>query len=327
MNALVVVLNYNGKKETIECLHSLKKAQVITSFAILIVDNGSTDGSLDSFIKEFPHELYLKNEKNLGYAEGNNKGIAFALENGYEFICLLNNDTVVDPYFMQELQAFHNKHPNSLIGATPCLYAKKDCLDHLGGIWSSKKGVFDLIGYRSLINEIPDTTFTSLDYVCGCCIFAHRTLFEIVGKFDERFFLFWEESDLCTRAKKAGYSCMSAKKALLWHKVSASFVGGKPHTSYYFWRNRFLWMEKNLSLKNLLSLYITVLLKEILKIFRHYWIKKLELFFLKVFHSKKYREKKEKLLLHRACYQGVIDYFFRRFYEGPSWLFEKKANL
>lgn len=319
MRVAVIVLNYNGKKDTLECLHSLKRAQQHSHFSIIVVDNGSKDESLKTLRETFPEELYIDNQKNLGYAEGNNRGIVYALESNFDAICLLNNDTVVDPLFMQELLSLHAKNDQAILGATPLLYKERDRLDHLGGVWNPSKALFDLVGSRKLLSDAPMDFEKKLDYVCGCCMFIPKAVFKKIGLFDARFFLFWEESDFCQRAFNAGFPSLCAPKALLWHKVSASFSGKKPHTSYYFWRNRLLWMQKHKPPQHKLRLFF-----DVSKVIRHYWLKKTELFFLRLFSSVRYKDKKEKFHLHRACCRGVLDYFLNRFYEGPSWLFEKK---
>jgi len=103
-------------------------------------------------------------------------------------------------------------------------------LDHLGGKWNLEKGEFDLIG----LQEPADFKFKGeLDYVCGGSILARREVFETIGLLEPAFFLFWEDADFCMRAKKAGFGIGICHEARLWHKVSASFNGGKPHVAYF----------------------------------------------------------------------------------------------
>lgn len=322
MKLAVIILNWNGKNDTIECLDSLYKSKE-SCFEIILVDNGSTDGSAQYFKKNYSKLTIIENERNLGFAEGNNKGITYALENGFSHILLLNNDTTVTPYFLSELLLFCCENPKSLIGAKIHLYSNRDLLDHIGGVWNLKKGDFDLIGYRAPATFGECDEELNLDYICGCSLLIPAEVIKKIGLLDARFFLYFEESDFCFRSKSAGYSIKYCDKAHLFHKVSASFIGGKPHTSYFYFRNRLLWIEKNLSLKDAIIVISLVILPQTLKMLRHYFLKSLELLFLKLINSKKIEVKKEKHKRLKASLCGIKDYVFRRFYEGPQWLFTK----
>lgn len=302
MKIALIILNWNGKKDTLECLDSIAKLDY-KNFETILVDNGSTDDSVASFP---PHITLLKNKDNLGFAEGNNVGIRYALERDFDAVVLLNNDTVVDPKF---LSGFVNSG-QPLQGAMIYLYQEPDRLDHLGGTWNPRTASFDFIGLRA--KEIPEDP--AVDYLCGCALFIHRKVLETIGLLESKFFLIWEESDFCFRAKRAHFSLHICREAKVWHKVSASFTGGKPHSTYFWWRNRLLWIERNCSRSEKFSLYLRVLLPEIFHLYKLFAIKS-------IFPSKK---KKEKLLQYRAALTGVHHYICRRFGNGPSWIYKKK---
>ncbi|MBI3211649.1 MAG: glycosyltransferase family 2 protein [Simkania negevensis] len=243
----VILLNWNGKEDTLACLKSLEN--VSTPHQVIVVDNGSSDDSISSFQKNFPNVLLIENRDNLGFAEGNNIGIRRALSLGAEYLFLLNNDTIVDPSILEGFLKMIKHNPNaSILGGRVYLMKDPTRLDHLGGIWNLKRGEFDLIASHALDGEKWDLSLP-VDFVSGCSLFAKAEVFREVGELDPRYFLYWEESDFCFRAKKKGFSTFYCPQAKLWHKVSSSFVGGKPHTSYFWWRNRFLWIEKNVDSK------------------------------------------------------------------------------
>lgn len=317
----IIILNWNGKKDTIPCIESLLKIDP-SSYELIVVDNGSTDNSVQALKEHFPGLCILETKENLGYAGGNNVGIQYALDHGANEILLLNNDTVLDPNFIAALKSKRDQSsPHAILGAWPIRYYEPEKLDHLGGVWNAKKGEFTLIG----LGESLDFPFEgSLDYVCGCSLLIPKQVFETIGLLEPDFFLFWEEADFCMRAKKAGFTLDVCREAKLLHKVSASFVGGKPHVAYFWWRNRFLWVERNLKCRERWRLLWRVLLPEIGHLYKLRALKGLQLFLIKHFSSSKNRQEKEqKLLQYRASLQGFHDYLRRRFGNGPAWLYKK----
>jgi len=314
MSTAILILNWNGKSDTLQCLASLQHLPA----EIVVIDNGSTDGSADAIRVSFPNTTVLETGANLGYAGGNNVGIEYALGKGHEFIFLLNNDTIVSPDI---LKAFHEEaalHPQvGIFGARACRFSDPSKLDHLGGIWNPKKAAFDLIGF----GESADFTYAGeLDYVCGCSIFIRRTVFKKIGLLEPKFFLFWEEADFCMRAKRAGFEIGVCNPAHLLHKVSASFQGGKPHTAYFWWRSRFLWLSRNLAPKARLKIYGAPLAREIGKLYKHILLKKLQLLLSRTNQE----QRKTKLLHYQAAIAGFHDYLWGKFGKGPSWIYTRR---
>jgi GT2 family glycosyltransferase len=285
----VVILNWNGKKDTLECLASLPKDQ-----AVVVVDNGSTDDSVKAIREKFPQVTLLETGENLGYAGGNNVGIVHALKHGADLVLILNNDTTLEPTTLTALIQEADRHPEAAIfGGWPLRYYERDKLDHLGGLWNPKKAEFDLIG----LGEHKEFSYIGpLDYVCGCSILVRREVFEKIGLLEPKFFLFWEEADFCARAQRAGFRLRVCKEAKIYHKVSASFTGGKPHIAYYWWRGRFLWIQRNASF----AAWKTVL-PQIFHLYKLWIIKSL-------FHRKS-----PQLPQYRAAVAGFHDYLLRRF--------------
>jgi GT2 family glycosyltransferase len=320
----IIVLNWNGKQDTLECLASLKKL-TYPLFSIFLADNGSQDDSISSFKTLYPDVILIDNKVNLGFAEGNNKAIQCALDQGFDYLLLLNNDTTVDAQLLEAFLESEKKFPGDIFGGKVHLYSTPDYLDHLGGIWNLSKGEFELIGCRKKASDFCETL--SLDYVAGCCLFASKEVFKKVGFLDPRFFLYWEESDFCYRAKQLGIYSKVCPQAKIYHKVSASFTGGKPHSSYFYWRNRFLFAEKNLNPKDLLYAWLLVFIPSIMKLVRHYMLQNMQYFFSKCFHKNKLPNKTDQIKLTKASLVGVKDYVLRRFYNGPSWIFKKNSPV
>jgi GT2 family glycosyltransferase len=135
------------------------------------------------------------------------------------------------------------------------------------------------------------------------------------------FFLFWEEADFCMRAKKAGVIIEICYEAELLHKVSASFVGGTPHKTYFWWRGRFLWIERNCSKEEKDRLYQTILFPEMRHLLKLRLIKSFQLLLLTLIQRKNLSQKKNKLLQYKAALEGYRDFRNASFGSGPAWLF------
>jgi len=320
----IIILNWNGKDNTLECLESVYKIDY-PLFEVILVDNDSSDETVSEVKKKYPNTKIVINSSNLGYAEGNNVGAKYALGRGCEYFLLLNNDAIVKEDIISEfLKAFQSLPDAGILGAKICRYYEKNALDHLGGKWSSENARFHLIGDHLLPKEVPYKQ--KLDYVCGCAIFIKKEVVEKIGLFDKRFFLFWEEADLCYRCRKAGFEIYSIGSAIVWHKISASFKS-KPHTQYYWWRNRFLWMEKNIHPRERKKIYWKKIYPEVFHLFKNLQLKKLQYLLGSLFSSnEKQKKREEKIISYKACLQGVRDYFFKRFGPGPSWLIKNRSS-
>ncbi|MDY0013837.1 MAG: glycosyltransferase family 2 protein [Rhodocyclaceae bacterium] len=262
---VTVLLNWNGKADTLACLDSLA-AVTHPNHQVVVVDNGSTDGSVAAIKSACQDVLVLETGANLGYAGGNNVGIRWALEQGADFVFLLNNDTVVSPDIVDELVAAAASLPvHSVLGAKIYFYDEPTSLWFAGGTWDAQAADFDHIGFGC--PDGKDYAFQrEVDYVTGCALFASADTFRQVGLLDESFFLTYEETDWCYRARRMGYRCFFIPGARLWHKVSASFGGAQsPLVTYFMVRNRLLWARRHLE-KRQFSLVRAKVLSSIRKI-------------------------------------------------------------
>ncbi|MCB1071591.1 MAG: glycosyltransferase family 2 protein [Chlamydiia bacterium] len=307
MSIYVIILNWNGKDDTLHCLGSLKA--ITTPHQVVIIDNGSTDDSVEVISKTFPEHHLIETGKNLGFAEGNNVGIRYALAKGAEYLLLLNNDTIVTKDFLEGFL----KRDLPIQGGKPHLMDEPFLLDIIGGVWSYKKGVMDPVGRRDCPDQWNDPLI--VDYVLGAAVFIKREVFETIGFFDPRFFLNYEEIDFCFRAKSAGFPSIYCPEAIYFHKKSASFCGGKPHNQYFMYRNRLLWIEKTFS-SELKKRFLKQYLKNSFQILKKYWLSHCRF--------KKTPQERARLLYSKAILCGTRDYLLRRFGEGPKWLLKPK---
>lgn len=274
----IVIINYNGEKDTRECLRSLEKLKTPDNaeFFAIVVDNASKEKlKVQSFDKtqdkseKFKIDLeILRSEVNLGFSGGNNLGIKYALEHGADYILILNNDTVVDSKLIHELLKRAKLKPTIGI-VVPKIYFEKGYEFHKDRYKESEKGkviwyaggILDwknLIGHHKGVDEVDTGQYdVSLptDYATGCCMFIKKEILDKVGLFDEKYFLYYEDSDFSEKVKWAGYSIVYEPKAILWHKNAQSTYGsGSSLQDYYITRNRLLFGLRFAPLRTQLSL-------------------------------------------------------------------------
>lgn len=320
----IVIVNWNGKKDTLECLASLENVVSPPFFSTLIIDNGSTDDSIAALKAKYPRVAIYESKTNLGFAGGNNLGIEKALQQGAEWIFLLNNDTIVDPLFLQRFMEAAEKKPQAkILGAKIYRYDDPKRIDHLGGFWNPKIAEFQSPASGSIDDGTCYEEMEKVDYVCGAALFVHRSVFETVGLLEPKFFLFWEETDLCFRARQAGFETWTAPKAKIWHKISSSFTGGKPHMHYFWWRSRLLWLKRNCSPKEQKKLYWKVIWPDLFKTLRHYLLRSFQNGLSHLFLQSVPPINKQKTKRLKAGLLGAIHYSLGRFGNCPKSLSKK----
>lgn len=239
----IIILNWNGKEDTIECLESLKHI-TYPNYEILLVDNGSTDGSVECFKERYPETEIIENGENLGFAEGNNVGIRRAMDKGTEYVLPLNNDTVVDSHFLEELIEVAEKDQKiGIVGPKIYYYDNKQKINSAGGTINWSTGVGINIG----IGDIDNGQFNDckdVDYLMGAAILIKKKLIKEIEGFNKEFFLLLEDTELCVRAQKAGYRTVFCPNSKIYHKEGVS--GEKsPNSLYYMYRNRILFLKKH----------------------------------------------------------------------------------
>jgi GT2 family glycosyltransferase len=221
----VVVLNWNGKALTLDCVRSLLEIQT-PNVETVVVDNASSDGSAEAVRQSFGDQVtVIVNDDNLGFAAGNNVGIQFALRNGADFVLLLNNDTVVDTDLINGmLRPFEADATVGITGPKIYYYDPPDQIWFAGGELFLARGVSRHIGIRETDRGQFDEQRV-VDYVTGCALMARREVFELAGFLDPSYVAYYEDADLCMRARRAGFSIVYAPEGKVWHKISASTGG------------------------------------------------------------------------------------------------------
>ena len=195
-----------------------------SNFKILLVDNASSDGTVEAVAREFPTVSIVSNSTNLRFAGGNNVGIRIAMDRGADFILLLNNDTTVDPDFLTELVAGASAGSAGMTGPKIYFYDDPKRIWYAGGKIEWWKGWISHIGVRENDHGQYDNKI-STDYISGCCVLVSREVIERVGVLDEAYFIYGEDADWCVRATRAGYPLLYAPTAKIWHKLSVSSGG------------------------------------------------------------------------------------------------------
>ncbi len=250
----LVILNWNGKEMTQSCLESVSEVKK-SSFNLktIVVDNGSTDDSIKVIKEKYPWVILIKNEKNFGFAEGNNIGIRLALKEGADFVCLLNNDTRVAPEFLNELlKVAVSDDKIGIVGGK--IYFEKGYEFHeerykksdLGRVIWYAGGKIDwqnVYASHRGVDEVDNGQYGQAEetsYVNGCLIFIKREVLEKIGLIDPKYFLYFEENDFCQRAKKVGFLLYFAPKAVIWHLNAGSSSVGSSLQDYFLTRNRLL---------------------------------------------------------------------------------------
>ena len=232
----IVIVNWNGREITLDCLRSLQGITYPNTKTI-VVDNASSDGSVEAIRAEFPDVAILGMTKNLRFAGGNNAGIAYSLNQGADMVLLLNNDTTVHPEFLGRMVARLLSAPDVGMVA-PKIYYHDDPrrIWFAGGELSMWTGTMKHTGIREVDNGQHDAS-KEIDYTTGCCILTTREVVDKAGVLDEAFFMYTEDADWSMRVRRAGYTILYEPKALIWHKLSVTSGG---HLSFFKMKNKFM---------------------------------------------------------------------------------------
>jgi len=302
----IIVLNWNGLKDTQECIESLEKIDY-PNYKIVVVDNGSIDESLEKIPYKYPEVAFIETKNNLGFAGGNNVGIRYVLDlpagESTDYILLLNNDTAVEPDFLTKLvEAAESDEKIGIAGPMIYFYGKRDTIWFAGGElnWVKTKGKH--VGYGKTVDVYSSSEDSSgesesrslrdssrlapqdrarssnktVDYITGCCLLIKRQAVDEIGLLCEDYFLYYEDADWCLRAKKAGWRSVLVPSASIFHKHSKSAIEGSYPYIYYHTRNGLLFASRfgSKTLAYLISFWIFC--KQIVKLiigWRRAWTK------------------------------------------------------
>jgi GT2 family glycosyltransferase len=241
----IVTVNYNSAAFISEFLESLARVDYPNA-SLVVVDAASHDGSADRIARAFPDAHLVRCDENVGIARGNNLGAAYCREQGLDYVLFINNDTTHEPDFLRVLVDAADERTMTV---PRILYAA----DHR--LISTHAGDFDwdLGLFRRTYHGKPDGPATQhrreLQTASFCCLLMPARAFEVAGALDERFFMYYEETDFLRRALQRGYRLVYVPEAVIYHRESGSSGGGwmTPFKQYYATRNRLYLVRKNSS--------------------------------------------------------------------------------
>lgn len=290
----IVIINWNGWKDTVECLESVFQNKY-SNYNIVVIDNGSRDNSIEmikrymsgdldtvsdlsmsSYVSkpipyiEFTYDCFdtsfadvqvnedssldkklilVRSNTNYGFAEGNNVAINYAIRLfDPKYILLLNNDTIVDKSFLTELvKGITSKENVGIVGPKIYYYdynGRRDVINYAGAKFWGLPGLAKHIG-NGEVDVGQYDKISKTDYVNGAALLVDRNVINAIGLLKSHYFLYWEETDFCVRATKAGYCLYYIPSSKVWHKISQSTSKISGQITYYYTRNTFWFVREN----------------------------------------------------------------------------------
>jgi len=239
----IIILNWNGLEDTLECLESLKKI-TYPNYEVIVVDNGSDGNDADILLKKYGEYIHvIKNDKNYGFTGGNNIAIKYVLKKDAEYILLLNNDTIVAPDFLSRLIEVAAGNPKiGLLGPKIYLYSEPNRIWFAGGKISFLS-THSNRGYMAIDRGQFDKV-EAVDFLSGSCMLIKRGVLECAGLLDPIFFFSFEDTDFSLRSIMAGFTNVYVPSSKIWHKVFRSGIK-KPDIGYYTSRNTMIFARKH----------------------------------------------------------------------------------
>ena len=240
---VVVILSFNRCADIVACLESLLKS-TYRPISVIVVDAGSTDGSVEAIRTRFRNVSLFELGKNLGYAGNGNIGLQLALEQSADWVLILNDDTTLAPDCIECLVRAGDSNPRAGMLGPLIYYGDEINIIQTAGGKLDKFWIARHLGQ----NESDQGQFSkpqTVDWLSGCALMVRRSVIEQVGNFDERLFMYWEEVDWCLSAREHGFELLLAPQAKVWHKGVQRNSQPQPAVTYYSVRNHFLVLEKH----------------------------------------------------------------------------------
>ncbi|MDD5455800.1 MAG: glycosyltransferase family 2 protein [Candidatus Margulisbacteria bacterium] len=226
---LVVIINFNNIEDTLECLESCIKSG-INKKQLLLIDNHSSQIVVQNIKNVLPWLSILELPDNMGYAAGVNAGLNEALNRGYEYSFILNNDIVLNSSTLPELISVLERDTQIGICTPQNIVYGTNNVCFAGGYYDHKKGL-------TLHNTRPLAGPLEVDFLTGSAMLIRNNMLEKTGLFDEQYFLYFEDADFCMKVKHHGFKCVVTPKSEVQHKVSKT-AALNPFIYYYCQRNR-----------------------------------------------------------------------------------------
>ena len=251
----IILVNYNGIEYNINCINSIMKSK-FKDYKIIVVDNNSQDDSVKVLKEHYKNEeiILIESKENLGFSGANNIGIEYAKDNDYNYVMLLNNDTIIDENMISIMLETSKKY-NCLVSPKIYYFDNEDIIWSAGGSINWKKGLPIQYG----INEKDEKQHDKekfIEFATGCCLLIPIDAINKVGGLSEEYFLYYEDTDYSAKIIKEGFKILYKPEAFMYHKVSAS-TGGEKSISYWYYmtRNRLIFNKKFSKYKVLNNLY------------------------------------------------------------------------
>ncbi len=251
---LITIINWNGKDDILECLASLRKLNYPEDkYKILVIDNGSSDGSQAAISRDHPEVCLIENKKNLGYVRAVNQGIDYGLNMNADYIWIFNNDVIVEQHSLMELISVGEQEKTAgVIAPVIFSYHRPDVIDNIGyqiNFWTGrlKKLKYGRDIFRNRADKIAD-----VDTILGCSNLIKTDVFRKIGLFRTEYELYFEETDFNVRARKGDFRVVVVKGAQVWHKNASTMNKFIFRRAYLLLRNLLLFELLNARLTHLL---------------------------------------------------------------------------
>jgi len=237
----VVVLNYNGAADTIACLRSLKRSDY-APLDLVVVDNGSNRECQLTLQSELPDTEIVFTGCNLGFAAGNNRGFRHLLKRHPKYVLFLNNDTLVEPDFLEPLvEALERDERAAAAGGVICYSPRTDIVWFGGGVFRPLRAASFAMYQDQPLARLPPGGTREVSFLTGCMMMVRVDVFQRAGMFDERFFMYFEDAELSQRLRACGHTLLFVPASKIYHKIQHRPLS--PFVTYYWSRNRLLFIQ------------------------------------------------------------------------------------
>jgi len=325
MKIAIAILNWNG----LSLLKNHLKVVIEKSnnSSIYIIDNNSTDDSIEFLKENYPQVQIIELKENFGFAEGYNLGLKQIKE---EIVCIMNNDIEVSDNWLEPIREKFIEKPNSIVQPTIMDIKNKEYFEYAG----ASGGFIDKFGYPycrgRIFNTLEKNTNQYSDdkifWASGACMFIPKKVFFDIGGFDSTFFAHMEEIDLCWRAFNHNIDCVSSTKSIVYH-VGAATIKENSKKNYLNYRNSLIMLTKNLPLKTLLYVLFIRIILDIVSFIRYVFIGRLDLSLSIIRAHKSYYQNANKILkardnnLKRRVYYKINSIVVKYFIFGKKKFF------
>lgn len=254
----IIILTWENYGETADCLDSLRSISY-GNYRVIVVDNGSEDGSIERLQREYGWCEFVVNDENLGFARGNNVGISYALDTGTDYVLLLNDDTIVEPDFLEPLvETMEGYDRVAAVGGVNLLPDSGE-IHNAGYVfhpWLAAKAAL----HREPVSDDP----YPVDFVQSCLILLNPAFLREIGLLNEKYFIGMDDVDLAWKARERGWKVLVTPDSRIYHRVGET-ASTSPFGVYHKTRNKLQFAEENLSPARRIPLYLSLLAYRLLQ--------------------------------------------------------------